>query len=62
MLLGGGGLGASMMQAQRFADSEGVFVGIVTVSVLGYVAMQGVAWSRRFLLRWHTEAQAYHLY
>ncbi len=62
MLLGGGGLGASMMQAQRFADSEGVFVGIVTVSVLGYVTMQGVAWSRRFLLRWHTEAQAYHLY
>lgn len=46
MLMGDGGLGDAMMLAQRFADSEGVFVGIVAVSVLGYAAMQCVSWMR----------------
>jgi ABC-type nitrate/sulfonate/bicarbonate transport system permease component len=61
MLLGGGGLGAMMVLAQRFANSEGVFVGIVTVSTLGYITMQGLAWLRSVLLHWHVEAQARHL-
>lgn len=57
MLMGGGGLGDIMMLAQRFADSEGVFVGIVMVSVLGYAAMQCVTWVRRVLLHWHAESR-----
>ncbi len=58
MLMGGGGLGDTMMLAQRFADSQGVFVGIVTVSVLGYITMRGVAWLRHLLLHWHVETHA----
>jgi ABC-type nitrate/sulfonate/bicarbonate transport system permease component len=61
MLLGGSGLGDTMMLAQRFADSEGVFVGIVMVSGLGYVAMWCVTWVRRTLLHWHAETQTRHL-
>ncbi|GIX48634.1 MAG: ABC transporter permease [Candidatus Tectimicrobiota bacterium] len=57
MLLGGGGLGDAMMLAQRFADSRGVFAGIVTVSLLGYGTMRVVAWTRRLLLHWHVETQ-----
>ena len=60
MLMGGGGLGDAMMLAQRFADSEGVFVGIVMVSALGYAAMRGVACLRHALLRWHPETQEWH--
>jgi ABC-type nitrate/sulfonate/bicarbonate transport system permease component len=57
MLLGGGGLGDTMILAQRFADSEGVFAGMVTVSLLGYLAIRGVAWVRQALLHWHVETQ-----
>lgn len=61
MFLGGGGLGDTMVLAQRFADSEGVFVGIVAVSGLGYVAMRCVTWTRHVLLHWHVETQERHL-
>jgi len=50
-----------MVLAQRFADSEGVFVGMVTVSLLGYLAIRCVAWLRHTLLHWHVETQERHL-
>jgi ABC-type nitrate/sulfonate/bicarbonate transport system permease component len=56
MLMGGYGLGSGMMTASRFADSRGVFAGIVEIAVVGYVLVKGMAWLRRRLLVWHQEA------
>ena len=41
MLMGGYGLGGAMMTASRFANSTGVFAGIVEIAVVGYVPGQG---------------------
>ena len=56
MLMGGYGLGGSMMTASRFADSRGVFAGIVEIAIVGYVLVKGMALLRRRLLIWHPEA------
>jgi len=56
MLMGGYGLGGSMMTASRFADSRGVFAGIVEIAVVGYVLVKGMTLLRRRLLIWHAEA------
>jgi ABC-type nitrate/sulfonate/bicarbonate transport system permease component len=56
MLMGGYGLGGAMMTASRFADSRGVFAGIVEIAVVGYVLVKGMAIVRRRLLLWHQEA------
>jgi ABC-type nitrate/sulfonate/bicarbonate transport system permease component len=58
MLMGGYGLGGAMAQASRFADSRGVFAGIVEIAVVGYVLVKAMAFVRRRLLIWHQEAQA----
>jgi ABC-type nitrate/sulfonate/bicarbonate transport system permease component len=58
MLMGGYGLGGSMMTAWRFADSRGVFAGIVEIAAVGYVLVKGMAIVRRRLLIWHQEALA----
>jgi ABC-type nitrate/sulfonate/bicarbonate transport system permease component len=58
MLMGGYGLGGAMVQASRFADSRGVFAGIVEIAVVGYVLVRAMALIRRRLLIWHQEAQA----
>ena len=58
MLMGGYGLGGAMVQASRFADSRGVFAGIVEIAVVGYVLVRAMALVRRRLLIWHQEAQA----
>ena len=58
MAMGGYGLGGAMMHASRFADSRGVFAGIVEIAVVGYVLVKGMAILRRRLLIWHQEAQA----
>jgi ABC-type nitrate/sulfonate/bicarbonate transport system permease component len=55
MSMGGYGLGGAMLQASRFADSRGVFVGIVVTSVVGYALVKGMAFARRLLI-WHQEA------
>ncbi|MEE9256376.1 MAG: ABC transporter permease [bacterium] len=55
MLTSGGGLGGYMILAARFAESERVFLGIVTIAVLGSFLMAAFAALRRRLLRWHTE-------
>jgi ABC-type nitrate/sulfonate/bicarbonate transport system permease component len=56
MLMGGYGLGGAMNTASRFADSRGVFAGIVEIGVVGYVLVKGMAVLRRRLLIWHQEA------
>ena len=56
MLMGGYGLGGAMMQASRFANSPGVFAGIVEIAAVGYVLVKAMAVLRRRLLGWHPEA------
>ena len=58
MLMGGYGLGGAMVTASRFADSRGVFAGIVEIAVVGYVLVKAMALVRRRLLLWHQEAMA----
>jgi ABC-type nitrate/sulfonate/bicarbonate transport system permease component len=58
MAMGGFGIGGMMMQSSRFADSRGVFAGIVEIAIVGYAAVKGLAIARRRLLRWHQEAAA----
>jgi len=55
MAMGGYGLGAAMINASRFADSRGVFAGIVEIAVVGYALIKGMAFLRRRLLAWHQE-------
>ncbi len=56
MLMGGYGLGGAMMTASRFANSTGVFAGIVEIAVVGYVLVKAMALIRRRLLIWHQES------
>jgi ABC-type nitrate/sulfonate/bicarbonate transport system permease component len=58
MLTGGVGLGGAMITASRFANSPGVFAGIVEIAVVGYCLVKGMSLARRRLLAWHSEAQA----
>ncbi len=55
MAMGGYGLGGAMMNASRFADSRGVFAGIVEIAVVGYALIKAMAFIRRRLLVWHQE-------
>jgi len=56
MLMGGVGLGGSMIHAQRFADSPGVFAGIVEIGLSGFLVIWAVRAIRARLLVWHQEA------
>lgn len=56
MLMGGYGLGGAMMTASRFANSVGVFAGIVEIAAIGYVMVKSMSLIRRRLLIWHQEA------
>jgi ABC-type nitrate/sulfonate/bicarbonate transport system permease component len=58
MLMGGYGLGGAMMTASRFANSTGVFAGIVEIAIVGYILVKAMAIARRRLLIWHQEANA----
>ena len=58
MKMGGVGLGGAMITASRFADSPGVFAGIVEIALAGYVLVKLMAVLRRRLLAWHPEALA----
>ena len=57
MLMGGRGFGGAMIAASRFADSPGVFAGIVEIAVAGLCLVKGMTALRRHLLIWHQEAQ-----
>ena len=41
--MGGVGLGGAMITASRFADSPGVFAGIVEIAIAGYVLVKLMA-------------------
>jgi len=56
MVMGGYGLGGAMMGASRFANSPGVFAGIVEIAIVGFVLIKALAAIRRRLLVWHQEA------
>jgi ABC-type nitrate/sulfonate/bicarbonate transport system permease component len=58
MKLGGVGLGGAMITASRFADSPGVFAGIVEIALAGYALVKLMAAVRRRLLAWHPESLA----
>ena len=55
MAMGGYGLGGVMMSASRFADSRGVFAGIVEIAIVGYALIKAMALVRHRLLAWHHE-------
>jgi len=57
MLMGGSGLGGAMIEAGRFADSVGVYAGVVEIAVLGVAVIHGLERLRRRLLRWHAEVR-----
>jgi len=57
MAMGGYGLGGAMMTASRFADSPGVFAGIVEIAIVGFALIKVMALIRRRLLVWHQEAE-----
>jgi ABC-type nitrate/sulfonate/bicarbonate transport system permease component len=59
MVMGGYGLGGAMMSASRFADSRGVFAGIVEIAIVGYGLIKAMAFMRRRLLVWHQETAAH---
>jgi len=56
MAMGGYGLGGAMNTASRFADSRGVFAGIVEIAAVGYCMIKLMSLARRRLLLWHQEA------
>jgi ABC-type nitrate/sulfonate/bicarbonate transport system permease component len=58
MFMGGYGLGGAMNTASRFADSRGVFAGIVEIAVVGYALVKIMSLVRHRLLLWHQEAVA----
>lgn len=57
MVMGGEGLGSAMIGASRFADSVGVFAGIVEIALAGFVLIKSMELIRRWLLVWHQESQ-----
>ncbi|TKT69203.1 ABC transporter permease [Aquamicrobium sp. LC103] len=57
MLMGGRGVGGSMIMAGRFADSVGVFAGIVEIVFLGFAVVRSLEMLRARLLVWHPEAR-----
>lgn len=57
MISSGGGLGGYMILAARFAMSEKVFVGILTIAIVGYALLTIFSHIRRRLLLWHAESQ-----
>ena len=57
MLMGGPGLGGSMIAASRFADSPGVFAGIIEIAIAGFCVVKGMAMLRKRVLIWHPEAE-----
>ncbi len=55
MLTGSDGIGGVMLGAMRFADSPGVFAGIVVIAALGLCVVRGMEVLRGWLLRGHAE-------
>jgi taurine transport system permease protein len=58
MIMGGQGLGGQLLEAQRFAQSTGVFASIIEISAVGFIVLNVMAYARRRLLHWHSEEDA----
>jgi ABC-type nitrate/sulfonate/bicarbonate transport system permease component len=56
MAMGGEGIGGMIIMQMRFADSPGVFSGIVAIAVVGSILVKAMELIRRRLLVWHPEA------
>jgi taurine transport system permease protein len=57
MIMGGGGLGGTLLQASRFADSVGVFASIIEIAVVGSILLYISRRIRGRLLQWHAESK-----
>lgn len=57
MIMGGQGLGDSMLRSARYVDSPGVFAGIVEIGILGFCVIKTMERIRRRLLAWHQETR-----
>lgn len=57
MIMGGGGLGGTLLRASRFADSVGVFASIIEIAAVGAILLALSRLIRRWLLQWHAEAK-----
>ena len=55
MVMGGEGLGSAMLRASRFADTPGVFAGILEIGLVGFLVIKTLEIVRRRLLSWHQE-------
>jgi ABC-type nitrate/sulfonate/bicarbonate transport system permease component len=57
MLMGGRGLGDAMLVSARYAQTPGVFAGIIEIGTVGFCVIKGMELIRKRILVWHQEAQ-----
>ena len=55
MAMGGEGIGGTIITEMRFADSPGVFSGIIAIAIVGSIMVKAMESIRRRLLVWHAE-------
>ncbi|HKW55310.1 MAG TPA: ABC transporter permease subunit [Stellaceae bacterium] len=55
MAMGGEGIGGTIITEMRFADSPGVFSGIIAIALVGSILVKAMELIRRRLLVWHAE-------
>jgi len=55
MQMGGRGLGDAMLVAARYAQTPGVFAGIIEIGTVGFCIIKGMEYLRKRLLVWHQE-------
>lgn len=56
MVMGGRGLGDAMLMSARYANTPGVFAGILEILFTGFCVIKAMEYARRRLLAWHQEA------
>ena len=56
MLMGGAGIGGSIVHGMRMSDSPELFAGIVAIGVVGSVLSKAMELVRRRILVWHQES------
>jgi ABC-type nitrate/sulfonate/bicarbonate transport system permease component len=55
MQMGGRGLGDAMLVAARYAQTPGVFAGIIEIGTVGFCVIKTMEYLRKRLLVWHQE-------
>jgi len=55
MQMGGRGLGDAMLVSARYAQTPGVFAGIIEIGCVGFCVIKSMEWIRKRLLVWHQE-------